>query len=150
GFDDLLLPMVGGGAAAGLALGLLRQVRHRLARVLLILTLAGGLVALLLLWFGKIGTLDAHRVQVLQAPTIFSIQLLLGIPFFYLLTFAGQEEESEVEIGLVCGTLGLGLVILTEDYPQLRSLPFLVPVGLYFVYTVRVLPALRVLKHAFR
>src|SRR5437588_271833 len=40
--------------------------------------------------------------------------------------------------------------ILLDPYRQVRSLAFLVPVALYVVYTLRVLPGLRVFKHAFR
>jgi tetratricopeptide (TPR) repeat protein len=148
GLEGLLLPTVGGGAAAGLAFGMLRQVRHRLARGTLIAALAAGLVAAVLFWLGKIG--EPAQPHHLKNTTLFSVQLLLGIPFFYLLTFAGHEEESEVEIGIMCATLGLGLGLLTYDHVQLRSLAFLLPVVLYFGYTTRVLPGLRVLKHAFR
>ena len=76
--------------------------------------------------------------------------MLLGIPFFYLLTFAGHEEESEVEIGAMSGLLGLGLAILLGNNKQFGSLAVLLPLVLYFFYTIKVLPGLRVLKHAFR
>jgi tetratricopeptide (TPR) repeat protein len=151
--QSLLLPMIGYGALAGLGFGLLRQVRHRLARLVLILALAGGLVSLALAWLGllDLGGLGKSQVRYeLANPTVFAIQLLLGIPFFYLLTFAGQEEESEVEIGAMCALLGLGLGILLHDSPQYSSLAFFLPLVLYFAYTWRVLPGLRVLKHAFR
>lgn len=78
------------------------------------------------------------------------MQILLSIPFFYLLTFAGHDEESEIEIGVMCASLGLGLGILTYEYVQVRSLAFVVPLVVYFGYTMKVLPGLRVLKHAFR
>ncbi|HTU20332.1 MAG TPA: tetratricopeptide repeat protein, partial [Gemmataceae bacterium] len=71
-------------------------------------------------------------------------------PFFYLLTFAGHEEETEIEIGVMCASLGLGLGILTYDSKQYQSLAFLLPMLVYFGYTMKVLPSLRVLKHAFR
>jgi tetratricopeptide (TPR) repeat protein len=148
--DNLFLPVVGGGAAAGLVFGLLHQVRHRMARIGSILALGAGLVAAALYWFGKIGDLAGRQHHALADPTVFGTQLLLGIPFFYLLTFAGQEEESEVEIGAMCATLGLGLAILTSDSIQYRSLAFFLPPLLYFGYTLRVLPGLRVMKHAFR
>jgi tetratricopeptide (TPR) repeat protein len=157
--DHLLLPTLAGAAVAGLAFGGLRRVRRRRVRGLLILALAGGLVVAALSWlgildlgafglFGKNGR--AGPTYPLGNPTLFSVQLLLGIPFFYLLTFAGQEEESEVEIGAICAALGLGLAILAAGHGQVRSLAFLVPLVLFFVYTTRVLPGLRVLKHVFR
>jgi tetratricopeptide (TPR) repeat protein len=145
---ELFLPALGGGALAGLAFGSLRQVRHRLTRIGLILALAAGLVGGLLYWFGTFGELaQQHR---LDDQAVFAVQILLSIPFFYLLTFAGHEEESEIEIGLMCASLGLGLGILTVDRVQYRSVAYLLPVLVYFGYTMKVLPGLRVLKHAFR
>jgi len=148
----MLVPVVGGAALAGFVFGLLRQIRDRSARMLLVLLLAAGLVTAGLSWlsivqFSWLSTLPTYQ---LGNPTAFAIQLLLGIPLFYLLTFAGQEEESEVEIGVICGLLGLGLALLVGEQRQFASLPFLIPVVLYFFYTLRVLPGLRVLKHAFR
>jgi tetratricopeptide (TPR) repeat protein len=146
--NKLFLPTLGGGAAAGLVFGSLRQVRHRLTRIGLILALGAGLVGGLLYWLGKFG--DLAQKHHLEDQTVFAVQILLSMPFFYLLTFAGHEEESEVEIGVLCASLGLGLGILTYDYVQLRSLAFIVPLLVYFGYTMKVLPGLRVLKHAFR
>ncbi len=146
--NDLFLPTLGGGAAAGLAFGALRQVRHRLTRIGLILALGVGLVAGLLYWFGTFG--DLAQKHHLDDQTVFAVQILLSIPFFYLLTFAGHEEETEIEIGVICAMLGLGLGILTYDYVQYRSVAFLLPLLVYFGYTMKVLPGLRVLKHAFR
>jgi tetratricopeptide (TPR) repeat protein len=148
GLDHLLLPTVGGGAAVGVVFGLLRQVQHRYARLGLILALAAGLVAGALAWFGMIGELAAGHT--LANPKVFGIQMLLGIPFFYVLTFAGHEEESEVEIGVMCAALGLGAGMLLFEHVQFRSLAFLLPMALYLIYTVRVLPGLRVFKHAIR
>jgi tetratricopeptide (TPR) repeat protein len=157
--QELFLPTLGGGAVAGLAFGSLRQVRHRLTRIGLILALAAGLVGGLLYWLGQFGDLN-HPSPLAPLPagergwgeggTVFAVQILLSIPFFYLLTFAGHEEESEIEIGLMCASLGLGLVILTYDRVQYRSVAFLLPLLVYFGYTMKVLPGLRVLKHAFR
>jgi tetratricopeptide (TPR) repeat protein len=147
-FQELFVPALGGGAIAGLALGSLRQIRHRLTRIGLILALAAGLAGGLLYWLGQFGNL-APKHQ-LGDPTVFAVQILLSIPFFYLLTFAGHEEESEIEIGLMCANLGLGLGILTCNYMQYQSLAFVLPLLVYFGYTMKVLPGLRVLKHAFR
>ncbi|MHB1421854.1 MAG: tetratricopeptide repeat protein [Gemmataceae bacterium] len=157
--QELFPPTICGGAIAGLAFGSLRQVRHRLTRVGLILALAAGLVGGLLYWLGQIGnlTLPSPPAPLPQGErdwgeggTIFAVQILLSIPFFYLLTFAGHEEESEIEIGLMCASLGLGLGILTYEHVQYRSVVFLLPMLVYFGYTMKVLPGLRVLKHAFR
>lgn len=145
---DLIAPMLGAGAFVGVIFALLRQVQKQRVRLLLILLLAGAGVATAYGWYDKMGGLE-----VIKAPVLFAIQLLLGIPFFYLLTFAGQEEESEIEIGAMCAFLALGFAILTHNNDRLRSVGkalALIPVALYFWYTWRVLPGLRVLKHAFR
>ncbi|MFO0880640.1 MAG: tetratricopeptide repeat protein [Gemmataceae bacterium] len=150
--ERLFLPVLGGSAAAGLAFGLLRQVQDRLTRLVLILVLAGGLVAAALSWLGlsEVPYLGQLTAYTLDNPAAFATQLLLAIPFFYLLTFAGHEEESEVEIAVMMSMLGLSLSILAAGNRQFASLTFLLPVVLYFIYTIRVLPGLRVLKHAFR
>jgi tetratricopeptide (TPR) repeat protein len=146
-----LAPIVGVSAVVGVAFGMLRQVRHRLARMGLIAVLAGGLVAAGLSWLG-VATFSFLPIEplVIDNSRAFAWQLLLAIPFFYLLTFAGHEEESEVEIGVVSAMLGLGLGILLADNRQANSLAFFLPLILYFGYTIKVLPGLRVLKHAFR
>jgi tetratricopeptide (TPR) repeat protein len=151
--QQLLVPVLGGAALAGLVFGLLRQVRDRMVRLGVILAAGALVVALAMSWlglrdfgvFGKVG-----KPYELVNPTAFAVQLLLGIPFFYLLTFAGHEEESEVEIGAICATLGVGLGILLQDSVQFGTLAVILPLFLYFGYTWRVLPGLRVLKHAFR
>ncbi|MFO0926687.1 MAG: tetratricopeptide repeat protein [Gemmataceae bacterium] len=150
--QQLFIPVIGGAAAAGLAFGLLRQVRDRLARLVLVLVLAGGLAAAGLSWLGliQLSWISPSGTYALEDPTAFALQLLLGIPFFYLLTFAGVEEESEIEIGAMCGLLGVSLSILLAGNKQLTSLAFLLPIALYVLYTLQVLPGLRVLKHAFR
>jgi tetratricopeptide (TPR) repeat protein len=152
-----------GGVVLGLVFSSLRDVRHRLARLglglLLAVLLGGGALA----WLGQLDHLipAEHMPSWLKSPfpegvtpnlDVFAVQILLGIPFFYLLTFSGHEEESEVEIGAVCAVLGLALGMLLRDPPNpaLRSLPLLVPLGLYVFYTIRVLPGLRVFKHTFR
>jgi tetratricopeptide (TPR) repeat protein len=158
--QDLLYYIVGGGAAVGLAFGLVREIKKALPRALIILGMAALLVIAALQWFGELqlnlagsGLPADQRLRegFAVSPVIFCVQLLLGIPFFYLLAFSGQEEESEVEIGAMCAALGLGLWILARVViDRASSLAFLIPVALFFFYTTRVLPNLRVLKHAFR
>lgn len=137
------------GAAFGAALGLVRDLA-RLFRLAISLLLAAALVAGLLYWFGEIEQLRPAEGWKLTNPNYFSLQLLLGLPFFYLLTFAGREEETEVEIGALCAGLGLGLSLLAHQYPPMRTVGFLAPIMIYFWYTSRVLPGLRVLKHVMR
>jgi tetratricopeptide (TPR) repeat protein len=78
------------------------------------------------------------------------IYLLLGLPFFYLLTFCGESEESEVEIMVFCATLGVALYLVGFGTGLGGAAPFLIPVVLYFVYATRILPGLRVFKHVLR
>jgi tetratricopeptide (TPR) repeat protein len=151
----VLIGSVAGGAALGIVFGMLRHVRHRWARLGLSLLLAAGLVVAGLFWFGQLGEFG-HELGLnnpMEDATIFGAQLLLGLPFFYLLTFAGREEESEIEIGALCAALGLGAWMLTVGHPEisrLQSFSVIVPVMLYLVYTTRILPGLRVFKHAVR
>jgi tetratricopeptide (TPR) repeat protein len=146
--QNLLVPILLGGGLAGLVFGALHQVRHRLWRLGLILAAAAALAVGGMACFGLLEGFETRYV--LHNSAAFAAQMLLGIPFFYLLTFAGHEEESEVEIGAMCAMLGLSLGILLKDAVQARSLAFILPIFLYFGYTLRVLPGLRVLKHAFR
>ncbi len=141
---------LGGAAIAGLGFGQLRQVRRRSVRLFLTLGLAGALIAVALSWLGVVDLAHTNKTYKLQNEALFAIQVLLGIPFFYVLTFAGHEEESEIEIGAVCAAFGLGLGILIGKSQQYGSLAFVLPTVLYFTYTLRVLPGLRVLKHCFR
>ncbi|NBO94049.1 MAG: hypothetical protein EBV06_17335, partial [Planctomycetia bacterium] len=147
----LLAPVVGGSAIAGLVFGLLRQVQHRVARTVLILALSGLMLSMGL---NSLGLVEISWINLQQYnlanPTAFACLVLVGIPPFYLLTFAGHEEESEVEIAAMCGMLGLALAILVGEQRQYASIAWLVPVATYFLYTIRVLPGLRILKHAFR
>ncbi len=149
--EKLFLPVLLGGGLGGVVFGWLRQVRHRLLRLGLILGLAAGLVAACLAWLGKaefsfLGEIEPYTLVNADA---FAIQLLLGLPFFYLLSFAGHEEESEVEVGAMSAVLGLGLFLLIGK-GQAGIGAVLLPLVFFFGYTLYVLPGLRVLKHAFR
>lgn len=140
-----LLGCVVGGAALGIVFLLLRHLRSQ-RRMLLNLALAVALVS---------GAIALFNLQ----PELFSpaqLQmlgwlLLMGIPLFYLLTFASLVEESEVEIGAICAALAVSLWILMQGQsPLSQGLVLLVPAAVYYVYTVRVLPGLRVFKHVLR
>jgi tetratricopeptide (TPR) repeat protein len=151
-----------GGIALGVLFGVLRDVQHRLARLGLCLLLAVALGGGALAWLGQLQHVipPEYMPAWLQSPfpegvqpnlDVFAVQILLGIPFFYLLTFSGHEEESEVEIGAICAALGVGLGMLLRDAnPAFRSTPLFLPLLLYILYTVRVLPGLRAFKHSFR
>jgi tetratricopeptide (TPR) repeat protein len=140
--QDLLLPCLGGGAVLGVALMLLRQIGRTEARIGTVLVVYAAIVVGVLIWL--------TQYHVPTDMTLFAVQVLLGIPFFYLLTFAGQEEESEVDIGACCALLGVGLWVLTHNSIQYQSVGYFLPPVLYILYTIRILPSLRVLKHGFR
>ncbi|HET6572857.1 MAG TPA: tetratricopeptide repeat protein [Fimbriiglobus sp.] len=102
--------------------------------------------------------LAVHYIQVgLGLPPAdqerFAAFLLIGLPFFYVLTFCGEADESEVEIAALCAALGVGLYLL--GLPSGISafggkLILLVPLLVYFHYATRALPHLRVFKHVLR
>jgi tetratricopeptide (TPR) repeat protein len=143
--EQSLMAFLAGGAVLGLLFCLLRQVSHRWIRLGLSLALGIGLVAAALYVYYHQGLLERPEQR-----TMFGVRLLLGIPVFYILTFAGIAEESEIEIGAMCAALGLGAWMLTRDHPTYQNVAVLIPIVLYFLYTLRVLPALRVFKHVVR
>lgn len=102
--------------------------------------------------------LAVHYIQVgLALPPVaqerFAAYLLIGLPFFYVLTVCGEADESEVEVAALCAGLGVGLYLL--GLPSGISafggkLILLVPLVVYFIYATRYLPHLRVFKHVLR
>jgi tetratricopeptide (TPR) repeat protein len=140
-----MVAAVGGGVALGVLFSVLRQLADRRARLGLSLAMGAALVG------GAIAYLAVEEENGQPADlAVLGLQMLLGVPVFYLLTFSGQEEESEVEIGATCAALGLGTALVTAHSLQFRALAFGLPVLLYLFYTTRVLPKLRVFKHALR
>jgi tetratricopeptide (TPR) repeat protein len=142
----VLLATVGGGAVLGYVLWLLRTTQAGRARLWLSLALGVVLTA------GAIAAIyfDLASLSLEQQHMIGAV-LLLGIPLFYLLTFASLVEESEVEVGAMCAALGVGLWLLGENSsPLVRSLWLSLPLLLYFTYSRYVLPGLRVFKHILR
>ncbi len=144
--------LVGAAAAAGALVGFglhqLRQVRDWFYRFTLGLVLGGVSTYLAIYYLDPIHTPDG------AAPLRqFGIYLLLGLPFFYLLTLAGEAEESEVEIAAICTAGGTGLYLLRLDskLPEhFDKLIFLIPIVAYFVYSTKLLPALTTFKHNLR
>ncbi len=140
--SSMLLTCVLGGAILGVLLGQLRSIRSPMYRMIAGLLGPAVIVTLAVLWLQRndFFQVDKHML---------GWHLLLGLPFFYLLTFTGVEEESEVEIAALCVTLGLALFLMAPE-DRVPAPAFLVPVILYFVYATRILPGLRVFKHTLR
>jgi tetratricopeptide (TPR) repeat protein len=140
------------GAVAGAAFGLPRHVRWRSVRIGVSLVIAVIVVGFALLWFGELGDWGAQLglTNPMNNPSIFGAQLLIGIPLFYLLAFSGKEEESEVEIGALCAALALGIGTVAAGHRSWQSAGFIAALAIYLWYSARVLPRLRVFKHALR
>ena len=137
----LLLPPIGG-ALIGLShYALTRIVRpwpRRLATVLF-LAVVGALL------YGS------ARWELVAYPSgpVAALALSFSLLFFYLLTFAGRAEESELEIGLLC--FGVALALLQCGLPPAaRGLITLGPVALFVVYCERMRKSLIVFKHVLR
>lgn len=148
----LLLLLIGGGVLLGVGFVMLRVIRRRLVRQATILAAAAALAtAALIVWHSTLDP-ETGASHLLHDQDLFAMQLLLGLPCFYVLTFAGREEETEVEIGALCAALAIGCtMLLLTRYQRLSVwLGGIVPIGLFLWYTTRVLPALRVLKHVLR
>ncbi len=146
--SKLLISCVGLGGALGLSFFSIRKVKVPNIRLGIIFAVAAGLCAAIAYFLGA--TPWNENPLILPHPHLFSLQLIGFLPLFYILTFCGLAEESEVEIGAFSSLLGIALGILTMEHVPLRTLGFLAPIVLFFVYTMRILPALRILKHVFR
>ena len=137
-----------GGALLGFGFYRLAGIRDKLYR-----TVIGGVVGAIGVYLA-IHYIDAFPSLASKAEQQrFATILLLGLPFFYLLAFCGETEESEVEIAALCAGLGVGLYMLrlSSELPESGDkLILLVPLILYYIYVVRVLPGLRVFKHTLR
>ena len=139
-YRGLLLYSLTGGAALGIGLAFFRGVRPARIRM-------GGALAAWALAVGTIVGAFLFNPELLPEARQHALGsvLLIGLPFFYLLTFVGEVEEYEGDVAVWCGILSVGLWLVR---PQPAS-PFL---GLFafFAYTWLVLPRLRVFKHTLR
>lgn len=136
-----------GGAVLGYGFYQLRGLRDSFTRFLVAL-IVGGIITYLALHYlfqlPSFTDVASHRVL--------GTVILAGLPFFYLLTFCGEAEESEVEIAALCAALGIGLYLIFSGSESLLGDKwiFLAPLIIYFVYVTRWLPFLRVFKHTLR
>ncbi|MFO0808349.1 MAG: tetratricopeptide repeat protein [Gemmataceae bacterium] len=140
----LLIATVGGGVAVGVGLAALHSVQCPKRRLIYSLLAGAGVVA------AGILTLEYYPDLVPEADRrTLGVFLLLGLPFFYLLTFAGEAEESEVEVAAWCTAFALGIWLIKVT-PTLPLLALAVPALLYYGYSRYVMPGLRVFKHTLR
>jgi tetratricopeptide (TPR) repeat protein len=136
----LLAYTMGGGIVLGIGLAYLRGVRRPEVRFGVALAagavIVGAVIGVLLY---DPSLLSEDRRQLLGGI------LLIGVPFFYLLTFVGQTEETEGDAAAWCAALSLGLWL----FRPAPSVPF---VGLlvFVAYTRLFMARLRVFKHTLR
>lgn len=143
-----LLPIcVGVGALVGLAMGEARRIGSANVRSMVAAAVACILVGVAIYFIENDPILNRQGGSDIRRQL--GIHLLMGLPFFYLLTFAGRAEETEAEFAALCGTMAVG-VWLVNLTPNLPSIALILPAGLYLVYTRQVLPGLRVFKHTLR
>jgi tetratricopeptide (TPR) repeat protein len=138
----LLLATVGGGALLGIGLWFLRTIPDARTRWLAALAGAVVLVAAVVLAFEYWNLVPDQR-------RMLGAFMLLGVPFFYLLTFVGAAEESEVEVAAWCAALAVG-VWLVKLTPGMPLLALILPSTLYWLYSRRIQPGLRIFKHTLR
>lgn len=131
------------GAILGFGFLQLRQIKDWRWRLGLGAIVGAGLVYIVTLYLDEAGWMEP------EARRAFGLFILSGLPFFYLLTFCGVAEESEVEIAALCA--GLGVSIHLMKFPaNMPAIGFLLPIGLYFVYVTKWISGLRVFKHTLR
>lgn len=125
----------------------LQSVKDRATRFLTAL-LVGGL----LIYLGVNYLLEIPDFNTVSHREVLGIVILAGLPFFYMLTFCGEAEESEVEIAALCAGLGIGLYQVFAGTTSLFGDKFvmLVPLLIYFLYVTKWMPFLKVFKHTLR
>jgi len=131
------------GATIGIVLGLLAQVGHRVLRSSFIGLALAGLIAA--------GTWLVHSHYPDAAPAnrlLAGTHLLVGTPLILLLAFAGVAPESEAEISLVLALVGIALGLLLPG--TLQALGLIVPLGLYLMYTSRLMTPIQAFKYVMR
>lgn len=144
--ENLLLTALGAGAALGVNFWLIRLIHNRWTRLGLSLGMAACLAALS--WYGFHESSSLLQVQ--AEKNHFGIILLVGIPFFYLLTFAGSAQESEGEIGALAALLGTAIIALAWQDQSYQASGLLLTLVLFLWYAWRVQPSVRVFKHVIR
>jgi tetratricopeptide (TPR) repeat protein len=141
GVDARLFPaLVGAGLLLGAGLLAFRAVRRRPTRALVAAGVAAAVVAAGLWVLHERPEFDRRAV---------GLYLLLGLPFAFILSFAGETEETEAEVAAWCVAVALA-VWLIKVTPGMPAVALAIPAAAYYVYTRRVMPGVRVFKHALR
>ncbi len=142
---EAIWPVFGGAVLGGVFYNL-RGVTNRLHRFWMSL----AMIAILVGGAGAFYYLKPDAFSDQQRQMI-ALLLLLGIPGFFLLSFSGLVEESEIEVAAMCAALGIALWTYISAYsPAVGGAVVLLPLGIFFVYTSKYMPALRIFKHALR
>jgi tetratricopeptide (TPR) repeat protein len=142
-----------GGALLGYGLYRFRQIADGRQRFFVGLGVAAIVVYLVGKFVSSETTVNLPSLNNADARANLGLYILLGLPFFYLLTFCGEAEESEAEIMTLCTALGVALQLmnLSSLVPALEKFgAILLPIIIYFVYVTRIMPGLRVFKHVLR
>jgi tetratricopeptide (TPR) repeat protein len=145
GREGALAVSAAGGLVVGLAFRFLPTATDRRLRVGLGLLLGATLVACALALAEQCGLLEDT-----ERRAAFGLWLFLGIPPFVLLTLAGETDEGEADVGAFCAALGLGVWFLSPPEAAHPSLTLSLATALYLAATLRVLPAIQVVKHVVR
>jgi tetratricopeptide (TPR) repeat protein len=137
-----------GGAILGYGFGLIRDVRDSRYRLALGLGVGAAVIVLINTYLQEFDG-GLFLIEGSLQRRMLAYQILLGLPFYYLLCFAGVTEESEAEIAGLCTMLGLAIYLL--KFPNnMPAIGLILPGGFYLGYVVYVLPGLRVFKHTLR
>ena len=135
------------GAILGYGFGQLRDIKDSRFRLGLSIAVGAGVVYALVMWLEEFSGGDF--LKDFDKRQMLAFHMLLGLPFYYLLCFAGMAEESEAEIAGLCTMLGFSIYLL--KFPtNMPAAGFLLPLAIYFTYAVYVLPSLQVFKHTLR
>ena len=152
-----LLHCIVGGVLLGVGMYRMRQMEDQPTRFWVGLGVAAAMVYLASNYLFDIKVPDpddpAKKVSYFasaDAKFNLGLYILLGLPFFYLLTFSSEAEESEVEVMTFCAALGIALHLMNFGSKLGDVAPFLIPLALYFVYAIYILAGLRVFKHVLR
>jgi hypothetical protein len=153
--ENSLLYFAVAGLLGGLGFALVRRLRPGVPRLVTGAVIGAALVCLAFFGGSFLPPFDPEGTsdESIAFMRLLGALLLVGLPFFYLLTVCGETDETEVEIAALCAALGFGLFCLrplAQFDGAADKWVFLLPVAVYFFYATRVLPRLRVFKHTIR